>query len=89
MPEKSSYFAESNAGAYLLFLGALALFLITWTVLQSAVGLHLTAAGSQFVAILGAALVFRVIMGSRLRPGRPSVASVLDPGRLLRSWWPV
>ncbi|MGM0556625.1 MAG: CPBP family intramembrane glutamic endopeptidase [Myxococcota bacterium] len=63
MSEEKSFIAESNAGAYMLFFGALALFVVTWFVLDQSLSLHWTAVGSQFIAILGAALIFRVMAG--------------------------
>lgn len=61
MSDNESFLDESNAGAYMLFFGALVFFVITWAVLQSVFGLHWTAVGAQFIAILGSALIYRVI----------------------------
>jgi hypothetical protein len=62
LSEKESTFAKSNAGAYMLYVGALVVFIFSSVLLSKYFVLHAAVIGAQLIAILGSALVFRAIV---------------------------
>ena len=68
MAEDESHLSDSNGGAYMLFFGALVLFLASSLVLSQFFVLHAHIIGAQIIAILGSALLFRAIVGDAVAP---------------------